>query len=562
MKEGVIFRNAKIRHYILCFIFLTLPGYSFSSVPTTSPEVVLSEVLYHSPLSSLPAGGERGEFIEIYNPSCSVIDLAEYRIQDNNGNKDAYILSGEIAPGQYKTITNDRNGFVKLFGRFPDMDNMSVKLGNSGDFVALYHNNKSVDLVSWEKAKPGWDLTAKNTSLIRKSITGSTIPTDWVVYSGGNIAYGTPGTGNLPRPHCDDATEEEDLHLEVSNVNKTIWINNEGKFSFTFTVTTSKEAVISAKIHCENINPEECSGPSVIASALSQPNVPTVVNLDYPHGIKAKPGKYKFSIVARTRSGEEIQEEQLITLSEDYYSNAKGKTGTELHEALNSIITNQVVFSYKAVWDQLKYIDEDTDNTSNIIVQYAGESVPKPYRIGGEGKNDPYAWNREHTWPKSHGFKKESMTAYTDLHHLRPSYRIINERRGNLDFDTVSSPVITLKNNKVGKQAFEPADDAKGAVARMMMYMDVRYDGNDVSNVPNLMLVDQTETAKDSPLMGKLCTLLQWHNDYPVSARERERNNRIYERQGNRNPFIDHPEFAQSIYGDRCLDVLKGRTAG
>ena len=94
------------------------------------------------------------------------------------------------------------------------------------------------------------------------------------------------------------------------------------------------------------------------------------------------------------------------------------------------------------------------------------------------------------------------------------------------------------------------------------MYMDVRYDGNDVSNVPNLMLVDQTETAKDSPLMGKLCTLLQWHNDYPVSARERERNNRIYERQGNRNPFIDHPEFAQSIYGDRCLDVLKGRTAG
>lgn len=548
--------RAKKRHYIAAF-FLALPGYCFSSESITAPALILSEVLYDSPLSSLPAGDERGEFIEIYNPSCSVIDLAEYRIRDNNGDKDAYRLSGEISPGQYKTMTNDRDGFIKLFGRLPDMDNMKVKLGNSGDFVELLHNNKSVDMVSWEKAKPGWNLVAKNTSLIRKNITIPGLPTDWAAYSGGNNTFGTPGTGNLPPPRCDDAPVEGDLHLEVSNLDKTVWINREGKFSYTFTVTTSKEAAITSTLHCDRLNPEECSGPNVIASTLSQPNVPAVVNLDYQHGIEVIPGKYKLSIVARTKTGEEIQEEHLITLNEDYYDNAKGKTGPELHEALNAIIRNQVVFRYNELWDQLGFTDEDLDDSRNIIVLYAGESVLKQYRVGGDGNNDPEAWNREHTWPKSHGFSKENMTAYTDLHHLRPSYRIINERRGNLDFDTVSSPVSVYKNNKVGKLAFEPADVAKGAVARMMMYMDVRYDGNDASKVPDLELVDKTATKGSE--MGKLCTLLQWHNDHPVSVRERERNDRIYERQGNRNPFIDHPEFAQSIYGDRCPEVVMGR---
>ena len=539
--------------YFVAFCTLVLNSHSLASESATGSPLVLSEVLYHSPLSSLPEGGERGEFIEIYNPGCSVVDLAEYRVRDNNGDKDSFLLSGYIAPGQYKTITNARDDFLKLFGRLPDMDNMKVKLGNSGDFVELLHNNKSVDMVAWEKARPGWDLTAKKTSLIRKNVTKPGIPTDWAVYSGGNNSPGTPGTGNLPPPHCDDTPGEEDLHLEVSNLDKTVWINSEGKFNFTFTVTTSKDAAITATLHCDGLKPGECSGPNVIATTLSQPNVPAVVNLDYQHGIKVNPGKYKLYIVARTSTGEEIQEEHLITLSEDYYDNAKGKTGAELHEALNAIIRNQDVFSYKEVWEQLGYTDEDPDDTSNIIVLYAGEPVLKSYRVGGGGKNEPYAWNREHTWPKSHGFSSENMTAYTDLHHLRPSYRIINERRGNLDFDTVSSPVAVFKDNKVGKLAFEPSDGAKGAVARIMMYMDVRYDGNDTSKVPDLKLVDKTSTKGGE--MGKLCTLLQWHYDYPVSVRERERNNRIYERQGNRNPFIDHPEFAQSIYGDRCPDV-------
>ncbi len=109
--------------------------------------------------------------------------------------------------------------------------------------------------------------------------------------------------------------------------------------------------------------------------------------------------------------------------------------------------------------------------------------------------------------------------------------------------------------NKTDRDSFEPADNVKGDVSRMLFYMDVRYEGNDDSKVGDLSLVDKTGTSGNE--LGKLCTLLEWHAQDPVSNWERRRNERIYERQGNRNPFIDHPEWASSIYGDSCRKDTK-----
>lgn len=81
--------------------------------------------------------------------------------------------------------------------------------------------------------------------------------------------------------------------------------------------------------------------------------------------------------------------------------------------------------------------------------------------------------------------------------------------------------------------------------------MVVRYEGNDQTKTPDLELADQFTQSKN-PKLGKLCTLYQWHFDDPVSSFERKRNNTIYEWQGNRNPFIDHPEYVKSIWGDQC----------
>ena len=91
----------------------------------------------------------------------------------------------------------------------------------------------------------------------------------------------------------------------------------------------------------------------------------------------------------------------------------------------------------------------------------------------------------------------------------------------------------------------------------MMFYMDVRYDAGTESTMPDLILVDtvgtSTSTLSDGTgELGKLCTLFDWHAQDPVDTFETNRNNSIYEYQGNRNPFIDHPEWVDSLYASSC----------
>jgi len=112
-----------------------------------------------------------------------------------------------------------------------------------------------------------------------------------------------------------------------------------------------------------------------------------------------------------------------------------------------------------------------------------------------------------------------------------------------------STAKIDTQNN-----SFEPPNRAKGQVARMTFYMAVRYQsGDDQSpeNMPDLVLKDSNERTKE-PWIGDLCTLLQWHNQFSPTDFERRRNDRVMELQGNRNPFIDEPGWANLIWGGRC----------
>ena len=102
----------------------------------------------------------------------------------------------------------------------------------------------------------------------------------------------------------------------------------------------------------------------------------------------------------------------------------------------------------------------------------------------------------------------------------------------------------------VSEYTFEPRDDVKGDVARMIFYMDLRYEGGGVE--PDLEVVDYISLQDNypSPEMGRLSTLLQWHEEDPPDAFERNRNEVIYSWQGNRNPFIDRPEFVNFMYSE------------
>lgn len=134
-------------------------------------------------------------------------------------------------------------------------------------------------------------------------------------------------------------------------------------------------------------------------------------------------------------------------------------------------------------------------------------------------------------WPKSIGFPDDIQDAYTDAHNLR---RLV-----------APSKLV----DRIPQEDVPPP--LRGDYARTLFYMAVRYQGRDSSLTPDLELVPG-KPEKKTPHLGGLCLLLDWHQTDPVSDLERRRNDRIYDWQGNRNPFVDHPEFATDIWGNAC----------
>ncbi len=227
-----------------------------------------------------------------------------------------------------------------------------------------------------------------------------------------------------------------------------------------------------------------------------------------------------------------------------YYDDAQGLSGDQLKAALHNIIKDHTEYSYNDLRDFiLKNTDEDPNNSNNVILIYTGRSQAKS-TFGG-GAND---WNREHVWAKSHGGFGTSKPAGTDAHHIRPSDASVNSTRGNLDFDIGGSPVTEAPGCYVDSDSFEPRDAVKGDVARMIFYMAVRYEGG--NGEPDLEVVDQVNTYPN-PLHGKLSQLILWNEQDLPDDFEMHRNDVIYyDYQHNRNPFIDHPEYVNEIWGN------------
>ncbi|SMO59087.1 Por secretion system C-terminal sorting domain-containing protein [Saccharicrinis carchari] len=231
---------------------------------------------------------------------------------------------------------------------------------------------------------------------------------------------------------------------------------------------------------------------------------------------------------------------------EQYYAPAQGKTGTELRQVLHAIISNNTQLTYSQARDSLKVSDEDPNNSENVLLLYSGWSYPK--NNFGPAVTE---WNREHTWAKSMGGFGTEPGPGTDIHHLRPTDVSVNSARGNLYFDDGGNPYRDGTRYGGGSGAtgcfydsdsWEPRDAVKGDVARMMFYMDVRYEGGGEID----LILD--EYSSSTGRHGKLSTLLQWHIDDPVDQWELDRNERVFVSQGNRNPFINHPEFVALIW--------------
>ena len=234
----------------------------------------------------------------------------------------------------------------------------------------------------------------------------------------------------------------------------------------------------------------------------------------------------------------------------DYYASAEGLTGTTLKTTLEGIIDGHTVLSYTpGVWEAHKDLYEDPGNSSNLILFYSQDSISKALQDSGSSPNDYF--NREHLWPRSYGIGS-SGADNTDLFHLVPAYKGVNSSRGNKYFEPAdpsgpgySDPAHPLAPLcKSNSATWEPADGQKGWVARAMLYMTTRYN--------YLELVDTPPSAApntSSSRMAQLSVMLQWNRRFLPAAKEIDVNQRIFDNyQGNRNPYIDFPEFADRIW--------------
>ena len=246
-----------------------------------------------------------------------------------------------------------------------------------------------------------------------------------------------------------------------------------------------------------------------------------------------------------------------ITQDEEYYSSAYGLLGDELKAKLHEIVesTHKNKLSYSDVWSALKKADKGEGD--NVVCIYTG--VLHSFSKQDKGSEGADIWNREHVWPNSKGFGNKSHTAYSDIHHLYASNKNINATRGNKDFgDFELLGISTSSKDNYGNQwnstYFEPRDEVKGDLARALFYLVVRYDG-DICNACNLdleLVVGESTSLSNTydkiGKLGDLASLIKWHYEDPVSEAEMARNEIVYGIQGNRNPFIDHPEIIGTLY--------------
>jgi endonuclease I len=245
-----------------------------------------------------------------------------------------------------------------------------------------------------------------------------------------------------------------------------------------------------------------------------------------------------------------------------YYNTAFG-TGYTLKTQLYNVIKGHRDQGYAGLYVtyETSDIDKFYENDGTVLDMYSENplnSDPYTYQITnseqrcGTYSNEGDCYNREHIIPQS--VFSENFPMKSDAHSVTPTDGKVNNLRSNYPHGTVAIVTTTsLNGSKVGSSGiaeysgliFEPIDEFKGDIARMYFYFATRYE-NTVAEYSFPMFNGTTNQVFTTTFLNMLMT---WHEQDPVNAREIVRNDAIYARQNNRNPYIDHPEWVQKVWG-------------
>ena len=257
----------------------------------------------------------------------------------------------------------------------------------------------------------------------------------------------------------------------------------------------------------------------------------------------------------------------------NYYDSANGLTGYSLKTQLKNIITNgHSDQGYSSLYtgyvtthsDNVEESGYENDNTVLLFYtenptgidtyNYIHDTDENPTGTNcGNYNSENDCYNREHIIPQSSFGSASPMQ--NDIHHVIPSDGYVNGQRGSLPFGTVGSANWTSQNGSkrgsssvagYGGEVFEPIDEFKGDIARSILYFVTRYE-NTVNGYTSFEMFNGTESQALED--WAISILLDWHyNVDPVDQREIDRNDAAYNYQGNANPFVDHPEYANLIW--------------
>jgi len=235
----------------------------------------------------------------------------------------------------------------------------------------------------------------------------------------------------------------------------------------------------------------------------------------------------------------------LSDAAQDYYSadfaydRLSRQSSDQLLISLRALMTS--THTYTAVYSDCRDLAPNTDCENGEGINKQLTTIYTSYQSSYSEYNKGSGWNREHVWPKSlGGFNTDGAGA--DLHHIRPSENRTNSARGNLKYGYVTGGASingNLSGLKGGDKGsfYEPLDNAKGDVARICLYVYVRY-GGELTKCSNITNVFQS-----------IDVLLEWCALDPVDEWEMGRNDVVEGVQGNRNVFIDYPEYAWLLFG-------------
>ena len=274
----------------------------------------------------------------------------------------------------------------------------------------------------------------------------------------------------------------------------------------------------------------------------------------------------------------------LAQIPSGYYDSVDATDATTLRATLHEVIDDHQRFPYTSsstdTWDILELAQENPSNSNQIIDIYRNRAFTK------QGGGNSF-YNREHSWPKSYGFPDDNSQnyPYTDCFTLFLCDDGYNSSRSNKPFRNCNAGCgeqPTDSNNGTGggsgaypgnsnwtsgsftSGTWEVWGDRRGDIARAQFYLDLRYEGGfhgvtfapepDLILTDNETLIDNSNTGDNESVayMGMLSVLLQWHLEDPVDAKEMQKNEVVFSFQGNRNPFIDHPEWVDCLYNGNC----------